>query len=125
MTCILTKTTVIHYPKILYQAEFFILFWNHTDGQSIKRSIARWYGRAYCWRRVQADTYPMSVICWASVAGVGQYPFSPRQYFMLAGVRANSINHPNAVYDGQGHNVSGIGLMHVTPTHCWVNGWLA
>ena len=42
-------------------------------------SIARW--SAYCWRRVQADTHPMSVKCWASVAGAGRYPFSPSQYF--------------------------------------------
>ena len=32
-------------------------------------SIARWSGSADCWRRVQADTDPMSVKCWASVAG--------------------------------------------------------
>ena len=32
----------------------------------------------------------MSVKCWASVAGAGQYPFSPSQYFMLAGARAHS-----------------------------------
>ena len=37
----------------------------------------------YCWWRLQADPYPMSVKCWASVAGAGQYPFSPSQYFML------------------------------------------
>ena len=43
-----------------------------------------WSGSAYCWRRLQADTKPMSVNCWASVAGAGQYPFSPSQYFMLA-----------------------------------------
>ena len=36
------------------------------------------------WRRVQADTDPMFFKCWASVAGAGQYPFSPSQYFMLA-----------------------------------------
>ena len=41
------------------------------------RSIARWHGSAYCWRRVQAETDPMPVKCWASVAGAGQYPFSP------------------------------------------------
>ena len=45
-------------------------------------SIARW--SAYCWRQVQADTDPMSVKCWASVAGAGQYPFSPSRYFVLA-----------------------------------------
>ena len=27
-----------------------------------------WSGIAYCWRRLQADTDPMSVNCWASVA---------------------------------------------------------
>ena len=34
----------------------------------------------------QADTDPMSVKCWASVAGAGQYPFNRSQqaYFMLA-----------------------------------------
>ena len=42
-----------------------------------------WSGISYCWRRLQADTDPMSVKCWASVAGAGQYPFSPSQYFML------------------------------------------
>ena len=44
---------------------------------------------AFCWlwcvHRVQADTDPMFVKCWASVGGAGQYPFSPSQYFMLAG----------------------------------------
>ena len=39
--------------------------------------------QSYCWRRLQADTDPLSVKCWASVAGAGQYPFSPSQYFML------------------------------------------
>ena len=42
-----------------------------------------WSGIAYCWRRLQSDTKPMSVKCWASVVGAGQYPFSPSQYFML------------------------------------------
>ena len=42
-----------------------------------------WPGIAYCWRWLQADTNPMSAKCWASVAGAGQYPFSPKQYFML------------------------------------------
>ena len=37
------------------------------------------YSSAYCWRRVQADTDPMSVKCRTSVVGVGQYPFSPSQ----------------------------------------------
>ena len=35
-----------------------------------------------CWAAglaVQADTNPMSVKCWASVAGAGQYPFSCSQ----------------------------------------------
>ena len=41
-----------------------------------------WSCIAYCWRRLQADTDPMSIKCWASVAGAGQYPFSPSQYFM-------------------------------------------
>ena len=36
-----------------------------------------WSCIAYCWRRLQADTDPMSIKCWASVAGAGQYPFSP------------------------------------------------
>ena len=31
-----------------------------------------WSGIAYCWRRLQADTDPMSVKCWASVAGARQ-----------------------------------------------------
>ena len=42
-----------------------------------------WSGNAYCWRRLQAYTDPMSVKCWASVASAGQYPFSPSQYVML------------------------------------------
>ena len=61
------------------------------------RSIARWSGSAYYWWRVQADTDTMSVKCWTSVAGAGQYPFSPSQYFKLAGLRAHSIRRPNAV----------------------------
>ena len=43
---------------------------------------------AFCWlwcvHRVQADTDAMYVKCWASVAGAGQYPYSPSQYLMLA-----------------------------------------
>ena len=66
-------------------------------GLSTLRSIARCSGSAYCWWRVQADTNPMSVKCWASGTGAGQYPFSPSQYFMLAGVRAHIIHRPNAV----------------------------
>ena len=64
---------------------------------STLRSIARWSGSAYCWQRIQADTDPMSVKCWASVAGVGQFPFRLSQYFMLAGVHAHSIHHLNVV----------------------------
>ena len=45
--------------------------------------IHSWSGIVYCWPRLQADTDPMSVKCWASVAGAGQYPLSPSQYFML------------------------------------------
>ena len=59
------------------------------------RSIARWSGSAYCWRQLDADTDPTSVKCWASVTG--QYPFSPRQYFMMVRVHAHSIQRPNAV----------------------------
>ena len=45
---------------------------------------SRWFGTAYYdWRRLQADTDPMSVKCWTIVAGAGQYPFSPSQYFIL------------------------------------------
>ena len=62
------------------------------------REAARWSGSAYCWWRVQADTDPMSLKCWASVASAGQYPFSPSQYFMLVGVSAHSIHRPNARY---------------------------
>ena len=40
-------------------------------GLSAQRSIARWSGSAFCLRRVQADTDPMCVKCWASVAGAG------------------------------------------------------
>ena len=49
-----------------------------------------WSGSAYCWWRLQADTHPMSAKCWASIAGAGQFPFSPSQYFMLAGAHAHS-----------------------------------
>ena len=49
-------------------------------------------GSAYCRRRVQADTDPMSVECWASVASAGQYPFNPSQYLMLA-VLHDALNH--------------------------------
>ena len=47
---------------------------------------------AFCWRwcvhRLQANIGPMFVKLWASVAGVGQYPFNSiySQYFMLAEV---------------------------------------
>ena len=43
---------------------------------------------AYCWLRSQADTDPMSVKCWASVTGAGQYSFSPSQYFILSYLHA-------------------------------------
>ena len=42
-----------------------------------------WSGITYCLRRLQAHIDPMSVKCWASVAGVGQYQFNPIQYYML------------------------------------------
>ena len=32
-----------------------------------------WSGSAHCWRQLQADTNPMSVKCWARVAGADQY----------------------------------------------------
>ena len=38
---------------------------------------------AYFWLRLQADADPMSVKCWASVAGAGQYPFCPSQYLIM------------------------------------------
>ena len=60
-------------------------------------SIAPWSDSAYCWRRVQADTDPMSVNCWASLASAGQYPFSPSQYVIVADVCPHSIHCPNAV----------------------------
>ena len=66
-------------------------------GLSTLCSIARWSGSAYCWRLVQAHTDPMCVNCWASIAGAGQYPFSPSQYFILAGMRAHSIHRPKTV----------------------------
>ena len=90
-------------------------------------SIAPWSGSIYCWQRVQADTDPMSVNCPASVASAGLYRFSPIQYFMLAGVRAHSIPQPQYRLNvGQRHTQwPGIGLMHVTPTRCRVNGDLA
>ena len=48
-------------------------------------SIARWSCNAYCWRRVQADTDPMSVKCWASDAD--QYPFSAQPVFIQRSAR--------------------------------------
>ena len=77
-------------------------------------------GSAYCWWRVQADTDPMSVKYWASITGAGQYPFSPRQYFMLVGLRAHGIHHPQCCLNvGQRRTQwPGIGLMHVTPLQC-------
>ena len=48
------------------------------------RSISCWSDGTYCWQRLQVDTDPMSVKCWASVAGAVQYPFSPSQFFILA-----------------------------------------
>ena len=56
--------------EMLYKC--FVFAWNRS-----------WFGIAYCWRRLQADTDPMSVKHWASVAGAGQYPFSSSQYFMV------------------------------------------
>ena len=54
-------------------------------------------GSTYCWRRLQAATDPISIKYWAGVACAGRYPFSPSQYFMLAGFRAHSIHRPNVV----------------------------
>ena len=45
--------------------------------------ISSWFGISYFWLPLQADTNPMAFKLWASVAGAGQYPFSPSQYFML------------------------------------------
>ena len=71
----------------------------------------------------------MPVPRWTTVAGAGQYPYKigPSQYFMLAGVRALCIQCPNGRLNvGQRPTQwPGIGLMHVTPTHCQVNGGLA
>ena len=47
------------------------------------RSLAAGLEIAYRWQRLQANTNPMFVKCWASIAGAGQYLFSPIQYFML------------------------------------------
>ena len=68
-----------------------------------------------CWRQVQANTAPMSVKCWASVACTGQHPSSTSQYFMLAGLRAHSMHLSNVVWPGNG-------LMHATQTHCRLYG---
>ena len=46
---------------------------------------------AYCWPRLQADTDPMSVKCWASVASAGQYRFCPSQHFILPYLHAGGI----------------------------------
>ena len=77
-----------------------------------------WSDSAYCWQPVQADTDPMSVKCWASVAGADQYPFSPSQYFILAGLRAHSIHQCHLNVGQRRTQWPGIGLMHITQTHC-------
>ena len=59
-------------------------------GQRLVFADSSWFGSAYCWWQLQADTQPMSVKSWARVAAAGQYPFSPIQYFMLAEVCAQS-----------------------------------
>ena len=41
-------------------------------GQRLVLADSSWSGSAYCWWQLQADTDPMSVKCWASVAGAGQ-----------------------------------------------------
>ena len=46
---------------------------------------------AYCWPGLQADTDPMSVKCWAGVAGAGQYPFCPRQYSIMPYLHVGGI----------------------------------
>ena len=46
--------------------------------------LQHWFGSAYCWWRVQADTDQMTGKYWASLACDGQNLFSPSQYYMLA-----------------------------------------
>ena len=58
---------------------------HQTSTGSTPRVGSSWSGSAYCWRH-----RPNVVKCWASVAGAGQYPFSPSEYFMLVGARAHS-----------------------------------
>ena len=60
-------------------------------GCTLAATIAPWAVSGYCWKRVQADPDLMSVKCWVSVAGAGQYPFSPSQYFMLAVLLARRL----------------------------------
>ena len=55
--------------------------WFNAGPQSLALAINHsTLDSAFCWRwcvhRVRADTDPMFVKCWASVAGAGQYPFS-------------------------------------------------
>ena len=55
----------------------------------------------------------MSFKCWASVAGAGQYPFSPSQYFMLPVPACWRYGHdaPNQIW------VNDVGLPSVTLAH--------
>ena len=52
-------------------------------------SIHSTLGSASCWQqgvhRVHAETGPMSVKCWASVASTGKHPFNTEQLILLAG----------------------------------------
>ena len=71
-----------------------------------------WSGIAYCWRRLQADTDPMSVKSWASVAGAGQYPFNPSQYFMLPVPACRRYGH-----DALNQSWVNVGPLSVTLAH--------
>ena len=91
---------VIKWLMCMYWAEFIILFWcKHlsTLPANTTVTLAQYQTSTgstlrVCWAafkaaglvlRLQADTDPMSVKCWASVDGGVQYPFGPSQYFIL------------------------------------------
>ena len=65
---------------------------------------------AYCRPRLQADTDLMSVKCWASVAGAGQYPcLSLSQYFILPYLHTGGIVRTRCLVN--------VGLASVTLAH--------
>ena len=60
-------------------SRFFSVFVRNTCQELRSIAAGLLLFAAYCWPRLQANTEPISVKCWASVAGAGQYPFCPSQ----------------------------------------------